>query len=309
MFIKIIRKHLHGENMNEIIIRIKQKCLNLMKRYLPKQFVKYRYKRVTGKKLNLKRPKGFNEKLLWLLLYWKKPLVVQCADKYEVRKYVEEKGVMEIMPELYGVYTDVNEIEWEKFPKKFAIKCTHGCKYNIICFDKDELNIIQSEELLDKWMHSTFGLSTFEPHYAKTKPRIIAEEFIETTTEDELPEDYKLYCFNGEPKCILACFGRGDDVVYEFYDMEWNVLQINKKTNQQRATKPACLDEMIKYAKILSKDIPFVRVDLYDSFGKPILGEMTFTPGYAMDNNYTEEGSLWLGSMLELPEKYEGDYN
>ena len=79
-----------------------------MKRYLPKQFVKYRYKRVTGKKLNLQRPKGFNEKLLWLLLYWKKPLVVQCADKYEVRKYVEEKGVTEIMPELYGVYTNVN---------------------------------------------------------------------------------------------------------------------------------------------------------------------------------------------------------
>ena len=214
---------------------------------------------------------------------------------------------MELMHQLYGVYTDVKGIEWNRFPKKFVIKCTHGCKYNIVCFNKDELDIHSADISLNKWLHSVYGTNTYEPHYSKMTPRIIAEEFIETS-ERGLPEDYKVYCFNGEPKCVLVCLNRESELVLEWYDLEWNVFDIGAKSNMRRANKPACLDQMIKYARILSKGFPFVRVDFYDSFGKPILGEMTFTPMYGMAKYYSKEGNLLLGSMLTLPNKYKGHF-
>ncbi|MCS2331116.1 glycosyl transferase [Parabacteroides distasonis] len=247
------------------------------------------------------------KKICWLALYWQKPIVVKCADKYELREYVSSLGLMELMPQLYGVYTDVKGIEWNRFPKKFVIKCTHGCKYNIVCFNKDELDIHSADISLNKWLHSVYGTNTYEPHYSKMTPRIIAEEFIETS-ERGLPEDYKVYCFNGEPKCVLVCLNRESELVLEWYDLEWNVFDIGAKSNMRRANKPACLDQMIKYARILSKGFPFVRVDFYDSFGKPILGEMTFTPMYGMAKYYSKEGNLLLGSMLTLPNKYKGHF-
>lgn len=123
-------------------------------------------------------------------------------------------------------------------------------------------------------------------------PRIIAEEFVETA-EEGLPNDYKVYCLNGEPKCVLVCLDRESGLTLEWYDLEWNILDVGRVQNLGKAQKPECLGHMIEYARKLSKDIPFVRVDFYDSFGKPILGEMTFTPMYGMAQ---------MGSILELPE-------
>lgn len=280
----------------------------LLKQLFPVIYVKQKYYRLFGISLDLNNPKGFNEKVCWLILYWQNPIIVKCADKYELREYVKSLGIMELMPQLYGVYTDVKDIEWSRFPKKFVIKCTHGCKYNIICFDKDKLDIHSAEISLNKWLHSVYGSNTYEPHYSKMIPRVIAEEFIETS-EKGLPEDYKIYCFNGEPKCVLVCLNREAELILEWYDLEWNVFDIGAKSNMRRAKKPTCLDQMIKYARILSKGFPFVRVDFYDSFGKPILGEMTFTPMYGMARYYSKKGNLILGNMLNLPNKYKGHFN
>ena len=287
--------------------KIKFLFSRILKQLSPVFYVKQKYYRIFGTSLDLVNPQGLNEKICWLALYWQKPIVVKCADKYELREYVSSLGLMELMPQLYGVYTDVKGIEWNRFPKKFVIKCTHGCKYNIVCFNKDELDIHSADISLNKWLHSVYGTNTYEPHYSKMTPRIIAEEFIETS-ERGLPEDYKVYCFNGEPKCVLVCLNRESELVLEWYDLEWNVFDIGAKSNMRRANKPACLDQMIKYARILSKGFPFVRVDFYDSFGKPILGEMTFTPMYGMAKYYSKEGNLLLGSMLTLPNKYKGHF-
>lgn len=294
--------------MRRLVYRIKCVFWKILKKFAPEYFVKRKYKKVFNKKLDLDNPRGFNEKICWLALNWQTPLVVQCGDKYELRDYVEEKGCMELMPKLYGMYTDASKVEWDKFPQKFVIKCSHGCKYNIICYDKNTFDIKDAESKLNKWLHSTYGAGTYEPHYAKMTPRIIAEEFIETNVDDILPEDYKIYCFNGEPKCILVCLNRASELALEWYDLEWNVFDIGAKENKGLAKKPQCLDEMIEYARVLSKDIPFVRVDFYDSFGKPVLGEMTFTPMYGMAQYYSEEGNLRLGEFLTLPEKYNGHF-
>lgn len=286
---------------------MKKFLLDFCKIYFPSVFVKYRYYRVFGRKLDLKKPQGFNEKILWLALYWQDQRIVECADKFGLRSYVKEVlGSTSILPELYGVYDSVEEIEWNKFVNKFVIKCTHGCKYNIICEDKKRLNIREANKKLAEWMGSYYGPSTYEPQYNAMKHRIIVEEYIET--EGGLyPDDYKLYCFNGEVRAVLVCMNREnslkgtEQLVLEWYDTQWKVLEIGAKKNNQRAVKPSCLKEMIKYAEILSKPFPFVRVDFYDRH-EPILGEMTFTPMYGMAKYYSEEGNRLLGSWLKLPD-------
>lgn len=290
-----------------VVYKIKNKILRCARVVSPVLFVKHRYKKIFGKKLYLKNPVGFNEKILWLSLYWQDPKIVLCADKYTLREYVSKKNLDFLMPTLYGVYNSTNDINWDSFPNKFVIKCTHGCKYNIICFEKNKLNINEATNKLDRWMNEKYGYNTYEPQYGKMIPRIIAEEFIETNAES-LPEDYKIYCFNGKPYCVLVCLERETELRLEWYDLDWNILDIGAKPNENKAQKPVCLDKMIEYAEILSKDFPFVRVDFYDSFGKPVLGEMTFSPMYGMATYYSEAGNKQLGDMLKLPQKLKSHF-
>ncbi|WP_342539062.1 ATP-grasp fold amidoligase family protein [Sporosarcina sp. FSL K6-1540] len=265
---------------------------------------KYIYQKATDKKLNLNNPKDFNEKLQWLKLYWQHHLVVKCADKYEVRNYVIESGCGEILNELYGVYNDTSEISWDSLPKKFALKTTNGSATNIICNDKSILDKDEAINKLEKWLNIDFGLLYAEIHYSKMTPRIICEKYIETDA-GVLPNDYKIFCFNGEPKFLYV--GIIDETGYThktFYDMEWNKQNFLKESYKSYDhEKPSCLNEMIKYASILAKPFPFVRVDFYDSNGKPLFGEMTFTPTGGLATYYKDETLELLGNLIELPEK------
>lgn len=259
----------------------------------------------TKKLLNIKNPSTFNEKLMWLKLKWQNPLVVKCADKYEVREYVKEQGYEDILPKLYGVYESTNEINWDEFPNKFAVKCTHGCGFNIICNDKNKLDINLAKNNLDKWLKTRYVFEAVEIQYDKMKPRIICEEYIETKS-GLLPNDYKIYCFNGEPKLTLLCTEREDNVKLDFLDLDWNPIDIGaegwKSGNVHQ--KPSCYEEMIKICKDLAKPFPFVRIDFYDYNGKPVLGEMTFTPAGCAARYYSEDGQKLLGSLIQLPPKF-----
>ena len=266
---------------------------------------RYIYRRYTGKVLNLKKPKDFNEKLQWLNLYWQNPIVVNCADKYKVREYAEKSGCEKILNQIYGVYEKSSEINWENLPKKFVLKCTHGCGFNIICDDKDKLDKDKTFLQLDKWMKIRIDKYFAEIHYSKIKPRIICEQYLETDA-GFLPNDYKVYCFNGKPRLVLVCTNRINNLKLYFMDLNWERMNIGSEVfnSGDLPKKPECFDEMIKYAEMLATPFPFVRVDFYDYNRKPVLGEMTFTPGACMAAYYNETGLQLLGEMLNLPLKY-----
>ena len=269
---------------------------------------KYIYHHNLGKILNLKNPKDFNEKLQWLKLYWQNPLIAKCGDKYEVREYVEKSGCEEILAEIYGVYDKSSEINWDSLPKKFALKCTHGCGFNIICDNKDKLDKDKASKQLDKWLKIRIDKYAAEIHYSKMKPRIICEQYIETDA-GFLPVDYKFLCFNGKAKLVTVCSERITKLNFQFVDLNWKTMDIGSSLYPAGALpkKPECFEEMIKYSELLAAPFPFVRIDLYNFNGKPILGEMTFTPGAAMNDNFSETGLQLLGEMLELPAKYKVD--
>lgn len=286
----------------KIINRVWIRGLNTIAKVSPVTATKMLHYRITGDVLNLKNPSKFNDKLQWLKLYWQDPLVPLCADKYEIYNYVKENGDSSILNNLLAVYEDANEIDWENLPEKFALKCTHGCGYNIVTNNKSELNPKEVKRKLNTWLNESFGQKSLEFHYDKIKPRIILEEYIENEA-GLLPIDYKIYCFNGEPKLVLVCSERENKLKLDFFDLSWNRLNIGHKKDESSnlITKPTCFDDMIKHARILSKSFPFVRVDFYDKDGTAILGELTFTPAANMANYYNDYGQQYLGSLLTLP--------
>jgi hypothetical protein len=277
----------------------------LRKKISHRYFLESRYEERWQKKLDLRHPDGsfdFNEKILWLILFYKNPLLCICADKYRARGYVESLGLGHLLTKLYGIYKSAGQIDWNVLPQKVAIKCNHGCGYNIICDDLNALDKEAAAAKLKAWLREDFGKKFFEPQYMKIRRRIICEEYIEADT-GLLPPDYKFYCFNGTPKVVLYCFDRETNLRLEWYDLDWNPLELGLASNERHAGKPPCLDKMIEYAARLSAPFPFVRVDFFVKNGQPVFSEMTFTPAYGMAEYYNPEGNAYLGSLLELPNR------
>ena len=293
--------------LSHLYYLIHKKIITFLYKFFPILTSKYQYKKRTGKNLNLKQPQNFNEKLQWLKLYWQHPLVVQCTDKYEVRSYIENCGCKEILNQLYGVYENTSEINWDSLPKKFVLKATHGCGFNIICDDKKKFDKEDVFKNLDEWLHTDISIIAGELHYAKIKPRIICEKYIESAS-GYLPDDFKIYCFNGTAKLILVCSDRSGNLKLNFLNLNWEKLNIGSElfNKGEIPKKPKCLQDLIKYSEKLSKPFPFVRVDFYIFNGRPIFGELTFTPAGCMASYYNEEGLQLLGDMLALPERYNG---
>lgn len=269
-----------------------------------------KYLRANKKLLNLDNPKDFNEKISWLNLYWQSKLVKQCTDKIGVQEYCREKGLSEITNEIYSIADNAQDLEWDSLPKKFVLKTNNACETNMVVLDKSELNKDNAIRTLNNWLKINYSLHSSEMQYQEIEPKVFAEKFIET--EEEIPTDYKFFCFNGEPKFLSITSNRTannlkDGYIKVHYDLEWNRIYIMKDSVEPDSNiqhqKPKNFDKMVRAARILSADFPFVRVDFYDGVDEPILGEMTFTPTAGKSREYTDQWLERLGSWINLPDK------
>ena len=283
-----------------------RKIMAIISTFSPTLTSKIYYETKLKKKLDLKNPKTFNEKLMWLKLntYEKDKLITKCADKYKVREYVENCGCGEILNELIGVYDNVEEIDFEKLPDKFVLKCNHAAGYNIICQDKSKLDIDKTKRQLKKWLKSDYWKYVAELQYKNIEKKIICEKFLDSKDGNAI-EDYKIYCFNGKPLFCMICVGRNlGRPKYYIMSKEWELMRINptgiNAPKDFKIEKPKCIDQMYMYAEKLSKPFKFVRADFYDYNERIIFGELTYTPAGCVDGNYTEEALLKLGEMINL---------
>lgn len=258
----------------------------------------------TGYRCNLKNPQTFNEKLQWLKLYYKKQEQTQLADKYEVRKYIKEKIGQEYLIPLLGVYDNFDDIDFDKLPSEFVIKCSHDSGSVVICRDKTKLDIEQLKSKIDKRMELNCYYRSLEWPYKNIKPKIIIEKYMTDENSDSLT-DYKFYCFDGEPKFLYISTGLEDHSTAKisFVTLEWEFAKFQRndyKLFNKLPKKPIKFDEMIKIAKILSKGHKFIRVDLYQINGQIYFSELTFFPcsGYMPfnDSRYDKE----IGKMLTI---------
>ena len=268
-------------------------------KFLPKETIlKVRYEYYNGKKLNLDKPIDFNEKIQWLKLYYHVPILTQLADKCAVRSYVKKKVGKEYLNELYGVYENVNEIDFSVFPSKFVLKGAHGSSTNLIVEDKNSLDISKTQKTLNNWLrHNQYKKVGFEWAYKNIPPKIICEAYLEDAQQGKLT-DYKFYCFNGKPKFITVQNSSGKF----FYGLNWEEVPFSWRIDYKGSIrKPSNLKEMIKLSEKLADTLPFVRVDFYSIKGKIIFGEMTFYPTDGRDPFYPKKYNKIIGDYLKLP--------
>ena len=264
-------------------------------------YIKLIYRGRMGKKLNLKNPTTYNEKLQWLKLYDRNPLYTKLADKYEVRQYIKEKIGEEYLIPLLGVYDNFEEIDFDKLPNQFVLKTTHDSGGVVICKDKNNFDMDYARKKLNKSRLRNYYYGGREHQYKDIKPRIICEKYMVDESNVEL-KDYKFFCFNGEPKKLYIVRGRGGNVQGDFYDMSFNKVRLKIKNNNSNIvqTKPKSFERMLEICKKLSNDIPHVRVDLYDINGKIYFGELTFHHNSGMEKFEPESYDELFGSWIDL---------
>lgn len=273
------------------------------------KYLKFCYFLRIGKKLNLDNPKTFNEKLQWLKINDRNPRYINMVDKYEVKKYIETTIGLEYVIPTFGIYNSFQEINFEKLPKHFVIKCTHNSGGVVVVNDKDKINTKELKKKFNRMLKQNFFYVGREWPYKNIVPRIIIEENIQEEDSKEQIKDYKIMCFNGEPKCSFVCSNRNAEsgLCVNFYDYNWQPMPFERHypKNKQEIEKPSQYNKMLELAKKLSKDIPFVRVDFYQKEEQIYFGELTFYPGSGMEEFTPDEWDEKLGKWIELPKKKE----
>lgn len=283
------------------------RVVQLKERYNNRDFVCWRYKEIFGVEPDLENPVSLREKIQWMKLHYNNPLYAKCADKYLVREYIEQKGHGAILNELLGVYGNANDIDFDSLPERFVIKATHGCGWNLICKDKEAL---REEwplrvEIMNHWLRQDYSLYGRELHYTYITPRLVVEKFLENEDGSDIA-DYKIFCFDGEPKLIEVIYSRYGEDKRNFHYPDWSLSEIkfphipNKLPIDE---KPEKLDEMLEIAKELSAGFPLVRVDLYQVRGKIYFGEFTFTSGNGLSDYEPADALVTMGNWMTLPDE------
>ena len=256
---------------------------------------------ILKRKLHLKNPVTFNEKIQWLTknYFSKSSLVVKCCDKFTVREYISSKGLGHLLTALYGSCDNSNQIDWEKLPDKFVLKCSHGCAYNILCPDKNLLDNGKIAKQLENWLNEDFGKFNLELHYSKIKQhKIICEEFL-----GDVITDYKFFCFHGKPRFVYV----SNDLIHDrqahisFFNLNGTRIPIVRDdyAPMENVVFPDFFENMVKDAEILSRDFPFVRVNFFIANNRYYFAELTFNPAGGFNCIPIEYDRLW-GSYIDI---------
>lgn len=269
-------------------------------------YIKGRFYLLMGKRLDLKNPKTFSEKLQWLKLYDRRPEYTTMVDKYAVKDYVAKIiGDEYVIPTL-GVWNKPENIEWDKLPNQFVLKTTHGggSEGVVICKDKATFDRGLAIAKLNKDLKSDAYRIGLEWPYKNVPRRVLAEKYIEPQPDIKDLPDYKFFCFNGEPKYCQVISGRGTKMCIDFFDHEWNHLPFHEPKNYPFAdiepAKPKHFEQMRQFAATLSKRRSFVRIDFYNVKDKIFFGEITFFPTSGYGGFLPEEWDNILGEYINI---------
>ena len=265
-------------------------------------YVRRTYREKTGQTLNLRNPISFNEKIQWLKLHYRNPILTRMADKYEAKEVVRERLGNDWSVPTAAIYDSPDQIRLEGLPEALALKATHGSGWNIISRDKSELDERQVQSYFRFWLSKSYYMYSKEWAYKNVRPRVVCEPLL-VDRAGELPLDYKVFCFAGEPRFVQVDFDRFTNHTRAFYDCEWRkqTFSVGYPLSEKTVSRPQELEQMLDLARSLSREIPFLRVDQYLVSGEVFIGELTVYPGNGMEKFTDERWNKELGDLLELP--------
>lgn len=279
-----------------------------------KLYLQLLFRLKNGQSLNLTTPQNFTEKIQWLKLYDRRPEYTQMVDKLTVKDYVAKKIGNEYIIPTIGVWDKVSDIDFDTLPDQFVLKTTNGGGSGgvVICRDKKSLDINDAKAKLKTSLSHNIYRYLREWPYKGVEKKIIAEKFISIPGQKDLC-DYKFYCFNGNVKFCQVIQNRSSHETIDFYDCMWNrqdftgLITSDECNSNSLIPCPLNYEKMIEIAGILSKNIPFVRIDLYNVNGTIYFGEITFFPASGFGHFSPKKYDYILGQNIKLPEKCQQD--
>lgn len=265
-------------------------------------YLKIMYRLNIGERLNLKKPINYTEKLQWLKLYYRDPVLCELVDKYRVRDHIAKTIGSNYLIPLLGVWDSFNDIDFDALPDRFVLKCNHDSGSVIICKDKKTFDIEKARKKLSLALKNNMYYFEREWPYKGVKPLILCEEYLEDTVGKALT-DYKFFCFNGEPKVMYQSRDKAEEPYTDFFDMDYNHLPIRMRDPNAKIppSKPESFEKMKQLAATLSKGFPHVRVDFYEVNGAIYFGELTFYHCSGMVKVNPPEWNEKMGGWLILP--------
>lgn len=272
--------------------------------FTDKTYIKLQFRHLMGYRLDLEHPTTFQEKLQWLKLNDRKPIYHQMVDKYEAKRFIEERiGAEYVIPTL-GLYDTANEIDYDTLPEAFVMKTTHDSGTVIVSTDKASLDKTYVQQFLTKRLKRNYYYTEREWPYKGLKPRIIIEENINTDNEDL--KDYKFFCFDGEPQALYITTNRGMEggLKEDFFYANGEHMEVNQEgyhNNPITPQLPINFEKMKDLARILAAGIPQLRVDFYEVKGKVYVGELTFSDGGGYAPFAPKEYDTIFGDWIKLP--------
>ena len=274
--------------------------------HYPKNVIDTIWKKQFGYTVDWKEPRDLNEKIEWLICYGDSRRWTELTDKIKVRDYVTSKGYPHLLNDLLGVWKDVDDIDFDKLPDRFVLKCNHDSGSCHIMDKKKGFDESLVKRQFRERQHLKFGYLYCEPHYNKIKPFIIAEEYLEDDKElSSSLIDYKVWCFYGKPFCVWTVHNRTETGMYtNVYDLNWvchpelSSFSANYKNGRGTIPRPALLKEMLSVAGDLSAGFPQVRVDFYIVKEKLYFGEMTFTSACGRMDYFSKEYLIEMGKQF-----------
>lgn len=268
--------------------------------------LKIQYRLQLGRKLNLKNPERYTEKIQYYKLNYKNPILTKCVDKYEVRDYVTSQGCADYLVRCFGIYTDAEQINFEEFPMQFVLKDTLGGGGNsvIVVTDKNKMDKSAAITQISKWLERPNNIKSDGrewPYYCGLPHRVIAEEYIDGGTTGLY--DYKFFCFDGKVAYVYVIGNRiiGEHGELAIMDRDFNRLPYQSATQAVMLSdpeKPRNYDCMVEVAEKLSVGFPHVRVDLYNVEGRVIFGELTFYGASGYQRFNPDEFDFILGKCF-----------
>ncbi len=242
------------------------------------------------------------DKINYLTIHESPDYKSKIVDKIGLHEYSKKVLGKDICVPILKIYNHSNEVNLDELPNKFVLKCNHGSGMNIICNNKEYFNITVAKTLLNKWLSENYGIINYEFQYLNVKPKIFAEEFLKDNIED-----YKVYCFHGKPKFIrVQKTIEGENKINNYYDLDWKLTDLETglphyhRMENYTFQKPKKLNLMIEYAKKLSSEFVFVRVDFYEFNETIYLGELTFTPSNGIFRLKNQEQCIYLGNLIDV---------
>lgn len=301
----VLRKQLLDLGIQEksILCYFPARCLDYHATLRPEEYreeIDEMFRETFGRPMNWGNPTTYNEKINWEKLNVQNDIYKILTDKSQARNWVGERVGKEHLTKHYGVWNNLDEIDFSKLPKSFVLKANNASGRNILVKDKEKLDISELKEQVDYWMSTNYMFHRFENVYDGIKTKMIAEEYLEGMADTLY--DYNIYCFHGEPKYIWCIKGsHKPECTATFYDTNWNrqPFSYGYPLDIYPAPKPEKLDEMLELTKILCKDFRHVRVDWYIMpDGRILFGEMTFQTWSGLEKFIPEKYDEYFGSLI-----------